>query len=81
MIEPVVPGPRDGVVKGGTAGAMIRLNTRVEGRCSDFHSTSDNVQEYCKIGVYTQMTRGQHFDAASEKDWTVFLVLSIGRHV
>ncbi len=31
-------------------------------------------------GVFTQMTRRQHFDATAETDWT-FFVLSIGRHV
>ncbi len=31
-------------------------------------------------GVFTQMTRGQNFDARPGTDWTVFM-LSIGRHV
>ncbi len=34
-----------------------------------------------RFGVFTQMTRRQNFDAASGTVWTVFLVLSIGRHV
>ncbi len=33
------------------------------------------------IGVFTQMTRSQTFDARPGMDWTIFLMLSIGHHI
>ncbi len=33
------------------------------------------------VWVFTQMTRRQKFDARPGTEWTIFLMLSIGRHV
>ncbi len=41
---------------------------------SEFHVSTH-------IGIFTQMTQCQNFDATPGMDRTVFLVLSIGRHV
>ncbi len=40
-----------------------------------------HLNESVPIGVFTQMTRRQHFDATPRTDWAVLLTLSIGRHV
>ncbi len=32
-------------------------------------------------GVFTQVKRRQNFDVTPGTDWTIFLTLSIGRHV
>ncbi len=40
-----------------------------------------NFDAMAETGVFTQMTAASNFDATPGMDWTVFLELSIGRHI
>ncbi len=81
----VVPASHCGVAA--TRFASILRGSRTHWRAMD--STIQNTatldassatQYAPSVGVFTQMTRHQNFDVRPGTDWTIFLVLSIGRH-